>query len=151
MRYVVITGGVISGLGKGTLTSSLSYLLKSHNVKVTSMKIDPYLNYDAGTMNPYQHGEVFVLDDGSEVDLDLGNYERFLDTKLSGQNNITTGKIYREVIERERKGEYLGSTVQIIPHITNEIKWINSDSLIQNQTLLEDVDGIIVPGGFGYV
>ena len=122
MRYVVITGGVISGLGKGTLTSSLSYLLKSHNVKVTSMKIDPYLNYDAGTMNPYQHGEVFVLDDGSEVDLDLGNYERFLDTRLSGQNNITTGKIYREVIERERKGEYLGSTVQIIPHITNEIK-----------------------------
>ena len=122
MRYVVITGGVISGLGKGTLTSSLSYLLKSHKVNVNAMKIDPYLNYDAGTMNPYQHGEVFVLDDGSEVDLDLGNYERFLDTSLTGQNNITTGKIYREVIERERKGEYLGSTVQIIPHITNEIK-----------------------------
>jgi CTP synthase (EC 6.3.4.2) len=122
MRYVVITGGVISGLGKGTLTSSLSYLLKCHGIKVTTLKIDPYLNYDAGTMNPYQHGEVFVLDDGSEVDLDLGNYERFLDTSLSGRNNITTGKIYKEVIERERRGEYLGSTVQIIPHITNEIK-----------------------------
>ena len=122
MRYVVITGGVISGLGKGTLTSSLSYLLKCHGIEVTALKIDPYLNYDAGTMNPYQHGEVFVLDDGSEVDLDLGNYERFLDKNLSGKNNITTGKIYKEVIEKERKGEYLGSTVQIIPHITNEIK-----------------------------
>lgn len=122
MHYIVITGGVISGLGKGTITSSLGYLLKSHGYKVTSLKIDPYLNYDAGTMNPYQHGEVFVLDDGSEVDLDLGNYERFLDADLTGDNNITTGKVYKEVIEKERRGEYLGSTVQIIPHITNEIK-----------------------------
>ena len=122
MRYIVITGGVLSGLGKGTITSSLSHLLKSNGLKVTAMKIDPYLNYDAGTMNPYQHGEVFVLDDGSEVDLDLGNYERFLDTNLSGDNNITTGKTYLEVIEKERRGDYLGSTVQIIPHITNEIK-----------------------------
>lgn len=122
MHYIVITGGVISGLGKGTITSSIGYLLKSHGYKVTSLKIDPYLNYDAGTMNPYQHGEVFVLDDGSEVDLDLGNYERFLDASLTGDNNITTGKVYKEVIEKERRGEYLGSTVQIIPHITNEIK-----------------------------
>ncbi len=122
MHYIVITGGVISGLGKGTITSSLGYLLKSHGYKVTALKIDPYLNYDAGTMNPYQHGEVFVLDDGSEVDLDLGNYERFLDVNLTGNNNITTGKVYKEVIEKERKGEYLGNTVQIIPHITNEIK-----------------------------
>ncbi|HKJ96548.1 MAG TPA: CTP synthase (glutamine hydrolyzing), partial [Thermoplasmataceae archaeon] len=122
MHYVVITGGVLSGLGKGTITSSLSHLLKNSGLKVTAMKIDPYINYDAGTMNPYQHGEVFVLDDGSEVDLDLGNYERFLDVDLTGNSNITTGKVYREVIEKERRGEYLGSTVQIIPHITNEIK-----------------------------
>ena len=122
MHYIIITGGVISGLGKGTITSGLSYLLKNSGFKVTNIKIDPYLNYDAGTMNPYQHGEVFVLNDGGEVDLDLGNYERFLDTNLSSNNNITTGKIYKEVIEKERRGDYLGSTVQIIPHITNEIK-----------------------------
>ncbi len=122
MHYIVITGGVISGLGKGTITSGLSYLLKNSGFNVTNIKIDPYLNYDAGTMNPYQHGEVFVLDDGGEVDLDLGNYERFLDTSLTSNNNITTGKIYKEVIEKERRGDYLGSTVQIIPHITNEIK-----------------------------
>ncbi len=122
MHYIVITGGVISGLGKGTITSSISHILKESGLKVTSIKIDPYINYDAGTMNPYQHGEVFVLDDGSEVDLDLGNYERFLDINLSGENNITTGKVYKEVIERERHGDYLGKTVQIIPHITDEIK-----------------------------
>ncbi len=122
MHYLFIAGGVMSGLGKGTITSALSHLLKNSGLKVSALKIDPYLNYDAGTMNPYQHGEVFVLDDGSEVDLDLGNYERFLDTDLVGDNNITTGKVYREVIERERRGEYLGSTVQIIPHITDEIK-----------------------------
>jgi CTP synthase len=122
MHYIVVTGGVISGLGKGTITSGLSYLLKNSGFKVTNIKIDPYINYDAGTMNPYQHGEVFVLNDGGEVDLDLGNYERFLDTALTSANNITTGKIYKEVIEKERRGDYLGSTVQIIPHITNEIK-----------------------------
>lgn len=122
MQYIVITGGVISGLGKGTITSSLSHLLAHSGHRVSAMKIDPYLNYDAGTMNPYQHGEVFVMNDGSEVDLDLGNYERFLERDLSGENNITTGKIYQEVIQKEREGKYLGSTVQIIPHITNEIK-----------------------------
>ncbi|MEM0140293.1 MAG: CTP synthase (glutamine hydrolyzing) [Ferroplasma sp.] len=122
MHYIVVTGGVISGLGKGTVTSSLSYLLKNSGFKVTNIKIDPYLNFDAGTMSPYQHGEVFVLSDGGEVDLDLGNYERFLDTNLTSANNITTGKIYSEVIEKERHGDFLGSTVQIIPHITNEIK-----------------------------
>ncbi len=122
MHYIVITGGVISGIGKGTITSSLAYILKARDFKVTIVKIDPYLNYDAGTMNPYQHGEVFVLSDGGEVDLDLGNYERFLDTDLKSDNNITTGKIYKKVIERERRGDYLGSTVQIIPHITDEIK-----------------------------
>ena len=122
MHYVAITGGVISGLGKGTITSSLSHILSNSGHKVSAMKIDPYLNFDAGTMNPYQHGEVFVLNDGGEVDLDLGNYERFLNRNLLKENNITTGKIYSRVIEKEREGKYLGETVQIIPHITNEIK-----------------------------
>ncbi len=122
MKYIIVTGGVISGLGKGITTSSIAKILKTRGLKVTAIKIDPYLNYDAGTMNPYQHGEVFVLDDGGEVDLDLGNYERFLDESLTFDHNITTGKIYKTVIERERKGEYLGKTVQIIPHVTEEIK-----------------------------
>ena len=122
VQYIVIFGGVMSGLGKGIIASSLSHLLANSGKKVSVVKIDPYLNYDAGTMNPYQHGEVFVLDDGSESDLDLGNYERFLDQDLTGDSNITTGKVYKEVIEKERRGDYLGSTVQIIPHITNEIK-----------------------------
>ncbi len=122
MKYIVVTGGVISGLGKGITTSSLGKILQVRGLKVTAIKIDPYLNYDAGTMNPYQHGEVFVLDDGGEVDLDLGNYERFLDTSLTFDHNITTGKVYLSVIQRERRGEYLGKTVQIIPHITEEIK-----------------------------
>ncbi|MDI6887996.1 MAG: CTP synthetase, partial [Candidatus Thermoplasmatota archaeon] len=122
MKYIIITGGVLSGLGKGITTSSIGRLLISRGFKVTAIKIDPYLNCDAGTMNPYQHGEVFVLEDGSEVDLDLGNYERFLEVNLTSTHNITTGKIYRAVIEKERKGLYLGQTVQIIPHITNQIK-----------------------------
>ena len=122
MKYVVVTGGVLSGLGKGISTSSIGVLLKSKGIKVSPVKIDPYLNVDAGTMNPYQHGEVFVLDDGAETDLDLGNYERFLDVNLTGDHNITTGKVYRAVIEKERRGDYLGKTVQIIPHITDEIK-----------------------------
>ncbi len=122
MKFIFVSGGVISGLGKGITASSIGLLLKSRGIKVTSIKVDPYLNIDAGTMNPYEHGEVYVLDDGGEVDLDLGNYERFMDLKLGRDNNITTGKVYSAVIEKERKGEYLGKTVQIIPHITNEIK-----------------------------
>ena len=122
MKFVVVTGGVVSGLGKGITTSSIGKLIQSCGYKVTAIKIDPYLNYDAGTMNPYQHGEVFVLDDGGEVDLDLGNYERFLDINLTRDHNITTGKVYLTVIEKERRGDYLGKTVQIIPHITDEIK-----------------------------
>jgi len=122
MKYIFVTGGVISGLGKGITASSIGRLLKARGLKVTAIKIDPYLNIDAGTMNPFEHGEVFVLDDGGEVDLDLGNYERFLDIGLSSDHNITTGKVYRSVIEKERRGDYLGKTVQIIPHITNEIK-----------------------------
>ncbi len=122
VKVIVVSGGVISGLGKGITTSSLGRLLKARGIPVTILKIDPYLNVDAGTMNPYQHGEVFVLDDGTEADLDLGNYERFLGQSLVGTHNLTTGKIYRAVIEKERRGDYLGNTVQIIPHVTGEIK-----------------------------
>ena len=122
MKYIIVTGGVMSGLGKGITAASIGRILKNRGYRVTAVKIDPYLNIDAGTMNPAQHGEVFVLSDGSEVDLDLGNYERFLDIDLSGPHNITTGKVYRSVIEKERRGDYLGDTVQIIPHITDEIK-----------------------------
>jgi CTP synthase len=122
VKVIVVSGGVISGLGKGITTSSLGRILKARGIPVTILKIDPYLNVDAGTMNPYQHGEVFVLDDGTEADLDLGNYERFLGQSLMGTHNLTTGKIYRAVIEKERRGDYLGNTVQIIPHVTGEIK-----------------------------
>lgn len=121
----MVSGGVLSGLGKGVTASSIGVLLKSAGLKITSVKIDPYLNSDAGTMSPFEHGEVFVLDDGGEVDLDLGNYERFLDINLAKNNNLTTGKIYSKVIEAERKGDYLGKTVQVIPHITDAIQdWI---------------------------
>ena len=125
MKYVIVSGGVLSGLGKGVTASSIGVLLKSAGLRTTSIKIDPYLNSDAGTMSPFEHGEVFVLDDGGEVDLDLGNYERFLDLNLGKDNNLTTGKIYSKVIEAERRGDYLGKTVQVIPHITDEIQnWI---------------------------
>ncbi|KAI8476595.1 MAG: CTP synthase N-terminus-domain-containing protein [Monoraphidium minutum] len=125
MKYVLVTGGVVSGLGKGVTASSIGVLLKNCGLRVTSIKIDPYLNTDAGTMSPFEHGEVFVLDDGGEVDLDLGNYERFLDITLTRDNNITTGKIYQAVLEKERRGDYLGKTVQVVPHITDAIQdWI---------------------------
>ncbi|XP_022991598.1 CTP synthase isoform X1 [Cucurbita pepo subsp. pepo] len=122
MKYVLVTGGVVSGLGKGVTASSIGLVLKACGLRVTSIKIDPYLNMDAGTMSPFEHGEVFVLDDGGEVDLDLGNYERFLDLTLTRENNITTGKIYQSVLEKERRGDYLGKTVQVVPHITDAIK-----------------------------
>ena len=121
-KYIFVLGGVMSGLGKGIAASSIGYLLKQAGVRVNIMKLDPYLNVDPGTMNPYQHGEVFVLDDGSETDLDLGHYERFIDVNMTKDNNATSGQIYSKVLERERKGEYLGETVQVIPHITDEIK-----------------------------
>ncbi|XP_061338417.1 uncharacterized protein LOC133285226 isoform X4 [Gastrolobium bilobum] len=131
MKYVLVTGGVVSGLGKGVTASSVGVVLKACGLRVTSIKIDPYLNIDAGTMSPFEHGEVFVLDDGGEVDLDLGNYERFLDVTLTKDNNITTGKIYQSVLEKERKGDYLGKTVQVVPHITDAIKdWIESVAVI---------------------
>src|SRR3970040_269625 len=121
-RYVFVTGGVVSSLGKGISAASLGMLLKERGLSVTIQKFDPYINVDPGTMSPFQHGEVFVTDDGAETDLDLGHYERFIDHSLSQQNNITTGRIYQTVINKERRGEYLGSTVQVIPHITDEIK-----------------------------
>lgn len=121
-KYIFVTGGVVSSLGKGITAASLGRLLKNRGYKVTIQKFDPYINIDPGTMSPYQHGEVFVTDDGAETDLDLGHYERFIDMNLSKASNVTTGKIYQSVINKERKGEYLGSTIQVIPHITNEIK-----------------------------
>jgi CTP synthase len=121
-RHLFVTGGVASSLGKGLTASSLGRLLKLRGLRVTMQKLDPYLNVDPGTMNPFQHGEVFVTDDGTETDLDVGHYERFLDTELAGSANVTTGQIYSTVIAKERRGEYLGDTVQVIPHITNEIK-----------------------------
>lgn len=121
-KYIFVTGGVVSGLGKGITAASLGRLLKARGYKVTMQKFDPYINMDPGTMSPYQHGEVFVTDDGAETDLDLGHYERFIDENLSVNSNVTTGKIYWSVISKERRGDYEGRTVQVIPHITNEIK-----------------------------
>lgn len=127
MKYILISGGVLSGIGKGVISSSIGAILKKMGYTVTAIKIDPYLNLDAGTMSPYEHGEVYVLDDGGEADLDLGNYERFIGLALRRDNNITTGKVYNRVIERERRGDYLGKTVQVVPHITDCIQeWIEA-------------------------
>ena len=117
VKYIVVAGGVMSGVGKGVTTASIGKILKEHGYKVTAVKIDPYLNYDAGTLRPTEHGEVWVTDDGGEIDQDLGTYERFLDTNIPRKNNMTTGQVYKSVIDRERRGEYLGQTVQFIPHI----------------------------------
>src|SRR6476659_3649343 len=121
-KYIFVTGGVLSSIGKGIAASSIGFLLEHSGVKVTMIKMDPYINVDPGTMNPFQHGEVFVLEDGSECDLDLGHYERFVHCTLNRENNFTTGKVYDTVIQKERRGEYLGKTVQVIPHITDQIK-----------------------------
>src|SRR4051812_34936859 len=121
-KYIFVTGGVVSSLGKGLAAASIGCLLESRGLKVNLMKFDPYLNVDPGTMSPFQHGEVFVTDDGAETDLDLGHYERFTHAKLSRDNNWTTGRIYEQIITKERRGDYLGKTVQVIPHVTNEIK-----------------------------
>ena len=121
-KYIFVTGGVVSSLGKGIIASSLGRLLKNSGLNVTIQKFDPYINVDPGTMSPYQHGEVFVTDDGAETDLDLGHYERFIDINLNKYSNVTTGKIYSTVLKKERRGDYFGGTVQVIPHITNEIE-----------------------------
>src|SRR6266702_2951376 len=121
-KFIFVTGGVASSVGKGITVASLGRLLKNRGISVSLMKLDPYINVDPGTMSPYQHGEVFVTDDGAETDLDLGHYERFTDEPANQANNVTTGQVYSTVIGKERRGEYLGSTVQVIPHITDEIK-----------------------------
>ena len=121
-KYIFVTGGVVSGLGKGITGRVIRALLKSRGLKVAAQKLDPYINVDPGTMSPYQHGEVYVTEDGAETDLDLGHYERFIDENLNQFSNLTTGKVYWNVLNKERRGEYLGSTVQVIPHITDEIK-----------------------------
>ncbi len=140
-KHIFVTGGVASSLGKGLTASSLGRLLVARGIRVTMQKLDPYLNVDPGTMNPFQHGEVFVTDDGAETDLDIGHYERFLDRNLSGSSNVTTGQVYSRVIARERRGEYLGETVQVIPHITNEIK----ERMLANDG--PDVDDVITEIG----
>ncbi len=148
MKYVIVSGGVLSGLGKGVTASSIGVLLKSAGLNVTAIKIDPYLNSDAGTMSPFEHGEVFVLDDGGEADLDLGNYERFLDVTLGRDNNLTTGKIYSKVIESERRGDYLGKTVQVVPHITDSIQdWIEEVAHVPEQGTNKVADVCVVELG----
>src|SRR5580765_1420882 len=122
MKYIFVTGGVVSSLGKGLSAASLGTLLENRGLKVTLQKFDPYLNVDPGTMSPFQHGEVYVLDDGAETDLDLGHYERFTSTKLTRFNNLTSGQVYQKVLDKERRGDYLGKTVQVIPHVTDEIQ-----------------------------
>ena len=141
-KYVFVTGGVVSGLGKGITAASLGRLLKARGFKVAAQKLDPYINVDPGTMSPYQHGEVYVTEDGAETDLDLGHYERFIDEDLNKYSNLTTGKVYWNVLNKERKGEYLGETVQVIPHVTNEIK-----SFIYNVGEKSDADVVITEIG----
>ena len=143
VKYVFVTGGVVSGLGKGITAASLGRLLKARGYKVTSQKFDPYINMDPGTMNPIQHGEVFVTDDGAETDLDLGHYERFIDEKLNKQSNVTTGKVYWSILNKERRGDFGGHTVQVIPHVTNEIK----SRFYHNEDASETEVAIIEIGG----
>ena len=126
-KYIFITGGVVSSLGKGIASASLASILETRGINVTLLKLDPYINVDPGTMSPFQHGEVFVTNDGAETDLDLGHYERFVRTQLGKKNNFTAGRVYENVIQRERRGDYLGATVQIIPHITDEIKKLTNN------------------------
>ncbi|MGM0123547.1 CTP synthase [Enterococcus sp. AZ194] len=144
-KYIFVTGGVVSSIGKGIVAASLGRLLKNRGLKVTIQKFDPYINVDPGTMSPYQHGEVFVTDDGAETDLDLGHYERFIDINLNKYSNVTTGKIYSEVLRKERKGEYLGATVQVIPHITNEIKEkiMRAASMTDSDVIITEVGGTV--------
>ena len=142
-RYIFVTGGVVSSLGKGLSSASLAYLLKSQGFKVRVRKMDPYLNVDPGTMSPFQHGEVFVTDDGAETDLDLGHYERFTDISSTKNDNITTGKIYSDIITKERKGDYLGKTVQVIPHVTNRIKEFIKNGIKNEDFVICEIGGTV--------
>src|SRR4028119_1906885 len=141
-KYIFVTGGVVSSLGKGLAASSIGCLLEARGLRVALIKLDPYINVDPGTMSPFQHGEVFVTDDGAETDLDLGHYERFTNARLTRANNWTSGRIYLSVIEKERRGEYLGKTIQVIPHITDEIKMA-----VRKLTETEKPDVVIVEIG----
>ena len=142
-RYIFVTGGVVSSLGKGLTSASLASLLQLRGYKVRIRKLDPYLNVDPGTMNPFEHGEVFVTDDGAETDLDLGHYERFTNRPATKDDNITTGQIYKNIIEKERRGEYLGSTVQIIPHVTNSIKKFISNKVSKEDFVICEIGGTV--------
>ena len=144
-KYVFITGGVVSSVGKGIVSASLARILKSRGLEVSILKLDPYINVDPGTMSPYQHGEVFVTDDGAETDLDLGHYERFLDQDLTQANSSSSGQVYEEVIRKERRGDYLGGTIQAIPHVTNEIKRRirNAGFYSQAEIILVEVGGTV--------
>src|SRR6476619_5553347 len=140
---IFVTGGVVSSLGKGIAAASLAAILEARGLRVTMMKLDPYINVDPGTMSPFQHGEVYVTDDGAETDLDLGHYERFVNTRLTGKNSITTGKIYEAVIRKERRGDYLGATVQVIPHITDEIKYCIHEATRGYDVALVEIGGTV--------
>src|SRR5690348_7214389 len=140
---IFVTGGVVSSLGKGIASASLASILEARGLNVTLMKLDPYINVDPGTMSPFQHGEVYVTDDGAETDLDLGHYERFVRTRLSGKNSITTGKIYEAVIRKERRGDYLGATVQVIPHITDQIKHTIEEATRGFDVALVEIGGTV--------
>ena len=142
-QYIFVTGGVVSSLGKGIAAAGLAAVLEARGLKVTLLKLDPYLNLDPGTMSPYQHGEVFVTADGAETDLDLGHYERFIHTKMSKKNNYTAGQIYASVLKKERKGEYLGKTVQVIPHITDEIKQVIYQTGTQAELVIIEIGGTV--------
>ena len=142
-KFIFVTGGVVSSLGKGIAAASLGRLLVERGLRVSVLKFDPYINVDPGTMSPFQHGEVFVTDDGAETDLDLGHYERFIDRPLSQANNVTTGRVYLNVITKERQGSYLGSTVQVIPHITDEIKSAIRRLAPENDVVLVEIGGTV--------
>ena len=142
-KYIFVTGGVVSSIGKGLAAASIGALLEARGLKVTNVKLDPYINVDPGTMSPYQHGEVYVTDDGAEADLDLGHYERFTSTRMTRANNFTTGRIYDAVISKERRGEYLGATIQVIPHITDEIKVRVTDVGSRADVAIVEVGGTV--------
>src|SRR6202142_3280161 len=143
-KFIFVSGGVVSSLGKGLASASIGSLLETRGLKITIQKLDPYLNVDPGTMNPMQHGEVFVTDDGAETDLDLGHYERFISQRMTKLNNATSGQIYQTVIQKERRGEYLGGTVQVIPHVTDEIKARIRDCAAGHDVLIVEVGGTVV-------
>jgi CTP synthase len=142
-KFIFVTGGVVSSLGKGLAAASIGRLLESRGYRVTLQKFDPYLNVDPGTMSPYQHGEVFVTDDGAETDLDLGHYERFTNSRLTRDHNLTTGRIYESIIQKERRGDYLGKTVQVIPHVTNEIKAAIKKVSVDADVVIVEIGGTV--------